>query len=93
MHPVLIQEAPTVEQQGVRYRSKYSAILGVLHIALGVISIILNVIGILMEPPYTYYLELRTLFTIGHGIWSGIFVSRVRLILKNDVISYTVYVV
>ena len=87
MQPVLIQEAPTVEQQGVKYRSKYSVILGVLHVALGVISIILNVIGILMKRPYTYYLGLRTLFTVGHGIWSGIFVSTIRLILKNDVIS------
>ena len=93
MQPVVIQRVSTVEQQGVRYRSKYLVILSVLHITLGVISIILNVIGILMKLPYTYYLGLRTLFTVGHGIWSGIFVSRVRLILENDVISYTVYVV
>ena len=79
MQPVLIEPAPFACKVD-RYTPKYSYILGGSHIALGVISIILNVVGVVREPSYTSY--IRTYFDVGHGIWSGIFVSTTRLIIK-----------
>ena len=64
------------------YRSKYSYILGGSHIALGVISIILNVVGLQLVPTVIIYLGIRSSFDVQHGIWSGIFVSTIGLIIK-----------
>ena len=78
MQPVVFEPAPFACKVD-RYRSKYSYILGGSHIALGVICIILNVVGVLLPSGY---IIVGPFFDVGHGIWSGIFVSTIGLIIK-----------
>ena len=82
---MLIEPAPSTCQVD-RYRPKYSYILGGSHITLGVISIILNVVGLGLVPTVIYYFGIRTSFDVQHGIWSGIFVSTIGLIIKKKVL-------
>ena len=75
---MLIEPAPSTCKVD-RYRSKYSYILGGLHITLGVISIVLNVAGVGLVGTYV---GGGSFFAVQHGIWSGMLVSITRLMMK-----------